>query len=223
MNTHLKICAVSLLLLALAPSLFAKNDKTVEMFLKVDELGNATLSVDTTLSARDYEQWRNRYGGHPALLRRDFKRDFSAYEIRDFKIDNDDSMSRRVIVTCKALGAAIHERQGHYELTLPKQWEQGEQVGTTFTFFDAQSTGEGVIKETIKVELPPNSDKIEQDKDEYGQRVISYRVPIEGAGAERSFPTGAVIVALLGVVIAGASFFLPKATAQKGPKEDSNY
>ena len=192
MNTRLVL--ITLFILAAAPVLQAKplDVEYVSEDVTVSPLGDGTIVIKHKFDAQSYLVWQKKYGTNPSLLKRDWNKLLSAYDITDFKVDQN-AMDRVATITIAARGCVNSKGNGLNEMEFPKNFKPGERVGNVFPFHCSIPLDTGqVLDTTTRVVLPDAATDLKTRTNEDGNPVIVYRMP---AGA---IP-GAVSASILGL------------------------
>jgi len=181
----MKISSILLLavLLAAAGGLLAQDTQSlnVGILMKVDPLGDGTMTMTFTLSAIQFKSWQAKYGEDQGLLRRDMMNNYMGqFDTSDWDVKTD-TMNRTVAISVKAHGIVIPRGGGTFEFRVPKSWRGGERNGTTYSYNFAEPSGDGgIIQTNAKLVLPATASHFTEDKSETGEPVIQYRVPVGG-------------------------------------------
>jgi hypothetical protein len=200
LRTILTLSVAALLLAAgnVCAQAAAVETLPVKMVISLDALGDAEITFEMEMSAKQWQAWKQQYGENPSLLRRDMGQFVSAYAVDDFDLDQDD-MDRRMTMTIKASGVARHLGDGRYELELEPEMKTGEIIdgGREVRFDYTQSNGPGsvMLMDQI-VKLPDGATGVEQSTDSTGTPVIEYQVPIDFGGGG-----GSIVLLVLGILL----------------------
>ncbi len=171
----------------------------VDCVIDVDALGNATFDFKMSMNAKQWQAWKQQYGGNPSLLRRDMGQFVSQYVVDDFDLNQDD-MNRTMTMTIKAKGVSRHRGDGRYELELEKVMGNGnaQDDGRTFRFSYTEPQGPGsVMLMTTEIKLPDGAEGTSQRTDSAGRPVLAYQVDVD-TGSGGTFLTVAGILLLVG-------------------------
>lgn len=169
----------------------------------VDERGDAKMQVEFVLSAKAWLNWKNQYGDHPDLLRRDLVHQFSMFVMEDFKLEKDD-LNRKATASMNVRGEARYRGDGRFEIVLPKTWLKVTDTdsGHEWHFSYSEIIGQGmVMNQTIKLILPKSATEAKLSPGLQGQQLLSYRLPKDG-GRSAAWPIlmAVGLVGLLGTV-----------------------
>lgn len=182
----------------------AQESISQDILLRVDDQGDATIEIQFQLGAKSWIQWRNLYGDHPDLLRRDLIHRFSKLEISDITLNRDD-MNRKATATLKARGEARYRGAGRFEIEIPGTWKKVTGPGRETVFSSSEVVDQGVIlQQTVKIVLPEKAMDVKLSEVVDGQATLSYTLP--QSGGLRPWPILAV-VSLLGLIAVTALRF----------------
>ena len=190
-------------LLAGALVLVAQDAETISVntTMNVNGTGDAQMTVTTTLTAKQFANWKSQYGDDQGLLKRDMEKDYlGAFDLSDWDVKMD-SMNRVVTVAVKVHGVVIPRGNGTFEFRVPKSWRGGERNGTTYNYNFANNIGDGMIEQSnVKLILPATASHFTEDKSETGDTVIQYRLP-SGSMAGMLLYAGIAFLLLGGLAI----------------------
>jgi hypothetical protein len=180
----------------------------IDQHMVVDMHGNAQVTVQMKLTAPQFQQWQMRYGQNPSLLRREMGKLVSQYDTYDFNVVKNE-MERQVTVSFKVRGMIRYKGRGLFEFDVPKQWRGGQRVGGEYQFHYPESLGPNQIAQhTVKVTLPAKAGGFNEQLSEDGDKLIQYRMKVGQSGGGSLI--GAIVLLLVGAVLVGVSFVLPK-------------
>ena len=213
-NNHRFVAPAIVLFAAMSATQSAKA-QTVLQFdetVDVDALGNGTFLIHMEFNAQQFQVWQQKYGTNPSLLRRDFSKMLSAYDITEFEIDKND-MERQVKLTITASGVTRNMGDGQVEMDVPKEWRLINQDGPELKFNYLEALGNGVsIQHYITVHLPEGAtDVSEPFPAAGGTSRFTYQQP----GTARSstpFVLG-IVLAAMGAGVTTAGFFMKRKAA----------
>ncbi len=180
----------------------------MEFEFKIDDVGNAEVVYKQSATAMQWKILNQTIGQNPSLLKRDLMHQLSAYELYDFKFSKDD-MNRTFILTFKAKGVSKYKGNGVWDFKIEKEISP-RQVSKNVWYLTMTNTEGNVLYEMYAtLKLPDNVEKSEITTDEFGKRVLRYKVPVK-----KELPVFLILGAVsgvLGIVLIGASFvFKPK-------------
>jgi hypothetical protein len=178
--TQLILTLAALPALALAQT--SENSTiTIDQNLKLDDLGNGTMTLKLTLTGLQFQNWQARYGQNQSLLKRDMSKYVSQFLTTDWDVQ-EKQMDRVVQISCKFKGAVLHKGGGVYEFRVPKQWRGGERNGTVYSYNYIEPSGAAIVQTNVKLMLPENASNFAEDKAENGERIVQYTVPVDRMG-----------------------------------------
>jgi hypothetical protein len=177
--------------------------------INVDELGDATATVNFTLTASQFANWNQKYGQNKSLLKRDMEKVFSQYDTYDWDVKIKE-MERQVSVSFKAHGLVTHKADGRYEFPVPKNWKGGQISGKSIDYNFVEPMGGGSIAQfNAKVNLPSKAKDIQSAVGESGEKIIRYDVPVGGVNwLKWSLMGVGGMVLMLGVLVMGVGLLL---------------
>ncbi len=193
------------LLIMFAFSFAQQNLEKIKMELdfSIDRVGNAVITYKQSATAAQWKILNQTIGQNPSLLKRDLQHQLSAYELYDFSFKKDD-MNRTFILTFKAKGVARYKGNGLWDIDVEKEFSPKKISEKDWYFTTISTEGNVVYEGHISVKLPEGVEKSEITVDEFGRRVLRYRLP-----PEKKFPIYLLaggITAILGLSLIGASF-----------------
>ncbi|MCA8960214.1 MAG: hypothetical protein KDC38_06855 [Planctomycetes bacterium] len=147
--------------------------------IRIDELGDATFAIRIRLNASQFQEWQQRYGMNPSLLRREICRDLTPYEIADFELDKND-LEREILITIAAKGVTRYLGDGHVEFDVPKEWKLVDKDGPELKFNCVEPLSDGnSIQHFITAELPPSATEVSDPVPAVGgDHRLTYDVPV---------------------------------------------
>ncbi len=150
----------------------------VDQIFTISPLGDGTIVVKHRFDAQTYIAWKNKYGSNISLLKRDWSKMLSSYDISDFDVKQSD-MDRVVTITIGARGCVTTRGNGLCELEFPKNFRMGDKVGNTYSFNTSSKLDTGqVLQMSTRVVLPPEATDIKDSTNEVGNPLITYQIPI---------------------------------------------
>jgi hypothetical protein len=167
----------------LAALLAAAQDSTDQtMTIRLDDKGDAQITIDFQLSAKAWLNWRQTYGDHPDLLRRDLTHRFSMFSISDFNLVKDDT-NRKATASITSKGEARYRGDGRFELQLPKTWRKVTDTGREWHFAYSEVVGQNAtLNQTIKIVLPEGATGARLEPESQGQQLLKYETPVRRGG-----------------------------------------
>lgn len=203
--TTIGLIAGTLTLTLGAGSSLAQQQETLNQIQTawVDAKGDAKMQVEFVLSAKAWINWKNQYGDHPDLLRRDLVHQFSMFVLEDFKLERDD-LNRKATASMRVRGEARYRGDGKFEIVLPKTWNKITDTdgGREWHFSYSEIIGQGtVMNQSIKLILPEGITEPKLSPGLQGQQLLSYRLPTSPSKSS-TWPVlmGVGLVGLLGTL-----------------------
>ena len=180
----------------------AQEVMNIEQTIDVSELGDATFVMRMKLTASQFQEWQQRYGMNPSLLKREMSKYLTQYDITDFQLQKDE-MEREITMTIKARGVTTYRGNGRTEIEFPKNWKLVDQDAHELKFNYIEPVGNGVsIQGHITTTLPQAaSDISEPVPAEGGMQRITYSMPV-ASRSSMSLILGLGIV-VLGLLLSG--------------------
>ncbi|HCF62964.1 MAG TPA: hypothetical protein PLE75_08340 [Ferruginibacter sp.] len=165
--------------------------------LKIDELGNATMSVSMKMTASQWDYFKKTTALNLSSFKRTMEMEMPKYYLTDFKVDQDE-MERTVKVHIKALGVVTLDKNGKWIAELEtKDPDISKLTDRTFLMTSTLVTNGGLIEQTQKIFLPDNAKNGKIEKDSFGKAVLTYKT---GGSFLSTLPT------ILGVILILAGF-----------------
>ena len=189
--------------LALLTTATARGDDQMNLTITLDELGDADIEMTMTMSAQQWQRWKQMYGGNPSMLRRDMGQLVGMYDVGKIDLEQDE-MQRTMTMTVEARGVADYHGDGEYTVELEDEFGRGDLSGETFTFAYNQRDEDGGMFVKQRVVLPGAAQDIEQRTDSAGDPVLAYTLPaaeVEPVSTGPSWPLliGGAVAFLLGL------------------------
>lgn len=207
-----------------APALAAPPDvEYVDWSMTVNDFGDASAKFVVHYDAWQYQRFKKKYGLNPSLLKRDWSKILSAYEITDFKVDQKD-LEREIHISMFVKGYVSYQGKGIWQTDFPKDQKIGEKVSNVYTFHKASSLDDGrVLQMAIKVTFPPKASNFSESTNEDGGTVVHYILPtsVSIANATASSPLSlfglnkwvwiisGITLVCLGLLFALVGLFIP--------------
>jgi len=201
--------AFLLFLLTFSGSFAQQNMEKIKMEFnfKIDRVGNAEITYKQTATAAQWKILSQTVGQNPSLLKRDLQHQLSAYELYDFNFKRDD-MNRTFILTFKAKGVARYKGNGVWDMDIEKELSP-KKISERDWYLTTISTEGNIIYEGFfSVKLPEGVEKSEITVDEFGRRVLRYKLP-----PEKKLPIFLIlggVFGIIGISLIGASFVVKK-------------
>ncbi len=212
---NIRYFALTLILFAAMSAAQSAKAQTVLQFdetVNVDALGNGTFVIHMEFNAQQFQVWQQKYGTNPSLLRRDFSKMLSAYDITEFEIDKND-MERQVKLTITASGVTRNMGGGQVEMDVPKQWRLINQDGPELKFNYLESLPNGVsIQHYVTVQLAEGATDISEPFPAAGgMNRFTYQQPV---ASRSSMPLVlGIVLAAMGAGVTTAGFFVKRNVA----------
>jgi hypothetical protein len=176
----------------------------------LDDVGNATFISTVSRTAKDWEQYKEHYGGNPSLLKRDLQHYYSNTSLRDIELKNDD-MNRVSTLSWKADATAEYQGNGVWDAQMLKGTQATKTADRLWQFTNSYTQGNMVMQDTYHIHLPKTARSAEQAQSETGFPVLRYTMP-DGTRSPLLWLAG--LAGLLGVAALGASFLVKPAAAR---------
>jgi hypothetical protein len=214
MNKQIRVFAILFLALA-ATTRFAPAADTIntDVAAHVNSYGDGTITVTFRLSASQWENWREQYGDHPDLLKRDFKQRFAKYALGDFKLERND-VDRTAVATIGARALTTMRGNGIRAIEVAKEARFVSNSGSEWIF---ESVGQSspyspIVTETTRITLPAQATNVQVENEGSGPQHLVYEMSENGQGDGLLFWLGIAGIAV-GVLLGFVGLILPK----KGP------
>src|SRR5690606_27949110 len=144
--------------------------------MKLDNVGNAKLTLSMTLTAQQWQTWNSTLGNNPAALKREVERSMPAYFLEDFKLEKDD-MNRSFTLSLTALGVCKIDKRGKWSFeTGQKNANVTELTDHKFMLVSSPAELGGAIQQTYTVEFPNEAKKVKLDKDSFGESFFQFEM-----------------------------------------------
>jgi hypothetical protein len=214
MNKQIRAFAIPFLALA-ATTRFALAADTIntDVAAHVNPYGDGTITVTFRLSASQWENWREQYGDHPDLLKRDFKQRFAKYALDDFKLERND-MDRTAVATIGTRALTTMRGNGIRAIEVAKEARFVSNSGSDWIFESVvqSSPYSPIVTETTRIILPAEATNVHVENEGGGPRHLVYQMLENGQGDGLMFWLGIAGIAV-GVLLGVVGLLLPK----KGP------
>src|SRR5579872_1648573 len=154
--------------------------------IAIDEKGEATLKAHVKLSAARYLNWKARYDGNAALLRRDMTAEMSGFETSGFNLEKNE-MERDLRTSFVVKGLVKSLGEGRLSVSIPKNWRGAAPKGGDFVFHYSVPAGRNTIVEhTVQLSLPPGAQvQRKQLEDDDAEKSIEYKLATSGSDIAR--------------------------------------
>ncbi len=179
----------------------------MEFEFKIDKVGDAVIIYRQSATASQWNILNQIYGQNPSLIRRDLQHQLSAYELYDFNFEKDD-MNRTFILTFRAKGVAKYKGNGVWDINVAKDFSPKKISERNWYLTSIQTQGNVIYEAYISINLPKGVKESEITNDEFGKRVLRYKVSLEKELPIYLIASG--FTAALGIVLLGASFLFRK-------------
>lgn len=169
---------------------------------KLDELGNADISVIMKLNASQWDNFKKTLGNNTSNLKREMIKGMPKFYLTDFKY-TEDQMERTYMLQMKANAVASIDRNGKWKAELDAKDPDIMKVNDRQFKLDVNylSNG-GLIEQVQQIYLPENAKDAKVEKDSFGKAVLTYQT---GGGMWNMLITIGGIILILGG--AGLYFF----------------
>ncbi|MEO1030200.1 MAG: hypothetical protein AAFX55_02290 [Bacteroidota bacterium] len=168
--------------LSLLFSIGAHSQSQQKIEMKIDEIGNAKISVSMTMNAQQWQLWNSNYGNNQSALKRDMERSMPAYFLDDFKLEKDD-MNRSFNLSLNAYGVCEINKRGKWIVdTDQKDAQLTELTETKYMLVSSPPEYGGQLQQTFIIELPENAKKIKTEKNAYGKSVFEFDMDPPSSG-----------------------------------------
>lgn len=171
-----------------------------KMEIKLDELGNASVSVTMKLNASQWDMFKRSLGNNTSNLKRQVEKSMPKFFLTDFKY-NEDQMERTYTLDMKALAVASVDKNGKWKAELDSKDPDIMKINEHQYKLDANyAMNGGLIEQTQQIYLPGNAKNGKIEKDSFGKAVLTYQT---GAG----FTSLAFTIVGILAIISGLSLF----------------
>ena len=145
------------------------------MLFRIDSLGNAAIEVSSRLTATQWQQWENTYGGkNISLFKRDISRTLNQFSLYDFNYDADE-MERSFRVTFKAKGVARYMGDNEWLAEMGmKDPDFSRLDDNSFLVTTNYNDGGVLIQQNNTIHFPKKASNIKEDTDELGYATFTY-------------------------------------------------
>lgn len=196
------VALVGLILAPLPAHAQVQDVMNIDQTVNVSELGDATFVMRMTFSASQFQQWQQRYGMNPSLLKREMGKYMSQYDITDFQLDKNE-MEREVTITIKARGITTYRGNGRTEIEVPKSWRLVDKDAHELKFNYLEPAGNGVtVQGHVTTKLPETATDISEPVPaEGGMKRVTYLMPVASKSS-----TGLILgigLVVVGLVVSG--------------------
>ncbi|HNS16361.1 MAG TPA: hypothetical protein PKH94_03525 [Bacteroidales bacterium] len=175
------------------------------MLFRIDSLGNAVIEVSSKLSASQWQQWENTYGGkNISLFKRDISRTLNQFYLYDFKYESDE-MERTFNVTFKAKGVAQYMGGNEWLAEMGmKDPDFSRLDDNSYLITTTYNDGGLLVQQNNTIHFPKKASNVKEDTDEFGYATFTYDLKPVSSGFPLFLIVGLAFI-LLG--IASAVFF----------------
>lgn len=175
-----------------------------KMEIKLDELGNASISVTMKLNASQWDMFKRSLGNNTSLLKRQIEKGMPKFFLKDFKY-NEDQMERTYTLEMKALAVASVDKAGKWKAELDTKDPDIMKINDQQFKLDANyAVNGGLIEQTQQIYLPAGAKDGKVEKDSFGKAVLTYHTSV---GFMNTIITGCGILLVL---VGGVLIFLRK-------------
>ena len=153
------------------------------MIFRIDSLGNALIEVSSKLSASQWQQWENSYGGkNISLFRRDISRTMNQFYLYDFDYKADE-MERNFKISFKAKGVARYLGNNEWVAEMGmKDPDFSKLDNNSFLVTTSQNEGGLLIQLNNTVCFPKKASDVKEDTDEFGYATFTYNLKPVSSG-----------------------------------------
>lgn len=164
------------ILMIVCSTLLSAQQAQQKIDMKLDNVGNAKLTLSMTLTAQQWQTWNSTLGNNPAALKREVERSMPAYFLEDFKLEKDD-MNRSFTLSLTALGVCKIDKRGKWSFeTGQKNANVTELTDHKFMLVSSPPELGGAIQQTYTVEFPDEAKKVKLEKDSFGESVFQFEM-----------------------------------------------
>jgi hypothetical protein len=176
----------------------------------VDPYGDGTITVTFRLSASQWENWREQYGDHPDLLKRDFKQRFAKYALDEIKLERND-MDRTAVATIGARALTTMRGNGVRAIEVAKEARFVSNSGQDWIFesVNQSSPYSPIVTETTRIIVPPQAANVHVENEGSGPLHLVYEIPEDTHSEGLMFWLGISGIAA-GAVLGFVGLILPK-------------
>jgi hypothetical protein len=214
MNTQMRVFAIPFLALV-ATTRFALGADTIntDVAAHVDPYGDGTITVTFRLSASQWENWREQYGDHPDLLKRDFQQQFAKYALDDFKLERND-MDRTAVATIGARALTTIRGDGFRAIEMEKGARFVSNSGSEWIFESVSQASpySPIITETSRIILPAQATNVRLENEGGGLQQLVFQMPENTQSDGLLFWLG-----IAGIVVGVLLGFVGLILLKKGP------
>lgn len=145
------------------------------LVFKIDSLGNASIEVSSKLTATQWQQWENTYGGkNISLFKRDISRTMNEFYLYDFDYESD-AMERTFKVTFKAKGVARYLGGNEWLAEMGmKDPDFSRLSDNSFLVTTTYNDGGVLIQQNNTIFFPSKAINVNEDTDEFGYATFTY-------------------------------------------------
>lgn len=180
----------------------------VDVVIELDPLGDANVSYAMTMTAKQWQAWKQMYGGNPSLLRRDMGKLVSQYATEDFDLEQNE-MERKMQLSLRGRGVSRHLGGGRYELELEPEMRTGDIIdgGREVRFDYLQDNGPGSVMMMDQIiKLPEGVRDVEQRTDSAGRPVLAYEVDVDDGSPGVALLVIGIVSLLAGLALLPLAF-----------------
>lgn len=164
------------ILMIVCSTLLSAQQAQQKIDMKLDNVGNAKLTLSMTLTAQQWQTWNSTLGNNPAALKREVERSMPTYFLEDFKLEKDD-MNRSFTLSLTALGVCKIDKRGKWSFeTGQKNANVTELTERKFMLVSSPPEFGGSIQQTYIVEFPEEAEKVKVDKDSFGESIFQFEM-----------------------------------------------
>lgn len=202
------------------PSASAEGVMNVDQTIDISPLGDATFVTRMKMNAAQFQNWQQRYGMNPSLLRREMSKTMTPYDIVGFELDKNE-MDREVTITIKARGVTTNRGDGRTEIEVPKSWRLVNQSDQELKFNYIEPLGAGMtLQGHVVTNLPNGAKEVSEPAPASGGMMrVTYQMSPDDGPSSMGLILGIPMI-VLGLLLIGAGavvfgmMFLHKKQAQ---------
>jgi len=170
----IKTLFFSIFLLNVCLAFAQQSKQNIEM--KVDNIGNAKVTVSMSMNASQWQQWNATFGNNPSALKREIERSMPAFFVDDFKFEKDD-MNRSFTLSLNAYGACKIDKRSKWIMnTDQKDAQLTELTNHKYMLVSSPPEYGGTLQQTFIIEFPEAAHDIKTNKDAYGKSTFEFKM-----------------------------------------------
>ncbi|MCB1094198.1 MAG: hypothetical protein KDN22_01320 [Verrucomicrobiae bacterium] len=150
---------------------------------KVDNLGDADITMKMRFDARGWQMWTKTIGENPSLFKRELKRMFSKMVLSDYRLERND-LDREMTFHFHAVGFSRYMGNSHWEFDVDMGNVEQSSVtrrklnDSTYLMSVAQSDpmSGALVQQEMTISLPESSGSLQETTSEMGSSVLRYQL-----------------------------------------------